>query len=152
MSDVSSLSHDDFRVYLDRLTPLLDNLPRQLPIKSDADSAFASFLHFHIDHELLEQTGCEVSALSEQLKRVFGWQARTTGDGIITIDERGPAVCALHKVLCNFWEHYSENGVLQKWIFDIVKGAEKAYHVRNEAVRIFRVQFRFHIPSLKFRV
>jgi len=46
MSDVSSLSHDDFRVYLDRLKPLLDNLPRQLPIKSDADSAFASFLHF----------------------------------------------------------------------------------------------------------
>jgi hypothetical protein len=138
---LASLSHDDFCVFLDWLKPLLDNLPWQLPIKSAADSAFTSFLDFQIDPELLERTGCEVSALSEQLKRVFGWQARTTGDGIITIDERGPAVCALHKVLGNFWEHYSENGVLQKWIFDIVKGAEKAYHIHNEAVCYLQCTF-----------
>lgn len=50
-------------------------------------------------------------------------------------------MCALHKVLSNFWEHYSENGVLQKWIFDIVKGAEKAYHIHNEAVCYFQCIF-----------
>ncbi len=107
LTDVSSFSHDDFQcLILDRLKPLLENLPRQLPIKSAADSAFAPFLFFQIDSDLLEKTGYEVSALSEQLKRVFGWQARTTGDGIITIAERGPAVCALYKVLSEFWEHY----------------------------------------------
>ena len=67
-------SSGEFRVFLDRLKPLLDNLPQQLPIKNATDSAFTSFLNFQIDPELLERTGCEVSTLSEQL--------RSTGDGV----------------------------------------------------------------------
>jgi hypothetical protein len=76
------------------------------------------------------------------LKGIFGWKARTTGDGIIAIEERGDAVCAMHKVFKEFWEHHPQNNVLRKWIFDVLKGVEKAYHVHNVAVRelvVFRV-------------
>jgi hypothetical protein len=133
---VDSLSHDDFRCQvLDRLKLLLDHLPRQLPIRSAADSAFSSFLFFRIDPDLLEKTGCEVSALSEQLKGIFGWKGRTTGDGIVAIEERGDAVCAMHKVLKEFWECHPQNNVLRKWIIDVLKGVEKAYHVHEVAVR-----------------
>ncbi|KAF8154878.1 ribonuclease H-like domain-containing protein [Crassisporium funariophilum] len=133
--DVECLSHDDFRRHiLDRLKLLLDNLPRQLPVKTAAESDFATFLFFRIDPDLLELTGCEVSALSEQLKKVFGWNARTTGDGVVAITERGDAVCAMHKVFTDFWERHPENNVLRKWIFDVLKGVEKAYEVHNMAV------------------
>ena len=133
---IERLSHKDFGSHiLDRLKLLIDNLPRQLPEKTTAESAFATFLEFMIDPELLELTGCEVSALSEQLKRVFGWNAWTTGDGIVLINERGTAVSAMHKVLSEFWEHHLENSVLCKWIFDVLKGAKKAFEVHNMAVR-----------------
>ena len=90
MSDIERLSHEDFRChFLDRLKLLIEILPRQLPAKTEAESVFATFLAFRIDPDLLELTGCEVSALSEQLKRVFGWNARTTGDGIVSITEHG---------------------------------------------------------------
>jgi hypothetical protein len=136
MSDIERLSHEDFRShFLDRLKLLIENLPRQLPVKTAAESAFATFLDFRIDPDLLERTGCEVSALSEQLKRVFGWNARTTGDGIVSITERGNAIRAMHKVLSDFWERYPENSVLRKWISDVLEGAEKAYKVYNMAVR-----------------
>lgn len=135
MSDVNSLSHDDFRCQvLDRLKLLLDHLPRQLPIRTGKDSAFSMFLFYTIDHDLLEKTGCEVSALSEQLKGVFGWKARTTGDGIVAIEECGEPICAMHTVLADFWKHYPQNNVLRKWIFDILKGVEKAYHFHNASV------------------
>lgn len=140
MSDVISLSHDDFRCQvLDRLKLLLDHLPRQLPIKT-ANSAFSSFLFFKVDPDLLEKTGCEVSALSEQLKVIFGWKAQTTGDGIVSIEERGDAVCAMHKVFAEFWDRHPQNNVLRKWIFDVLKGVEKAYNIHNVAVR-YRVLF-----------
>ena len=135
MSDVEHLSHEDFRChFLDRLKLLIENLPWQLPVKSAEESAFASFLDFRIDPDLLELTGCEVSALSEQLKRVFGWNARTTGDGIVSFTECGDAVHAMHKVLVDVWEHHPENNVLLKWISDVLKGAEKSYKVYNMAV------------------
>ena len=137
MSDIEHLSHEDFRChFLDRLKLLIENLPWQLPVKTEAESVFATFLAFRIDPDLLELMGCEVSALSEQLKRVFGWNAWTTstGDGIVSITERGNGVCAMHKVLRDFWERHLENSVLRKWIFDVLKGVEKAYKVYNLAV------------------
>ena len=140
---VEFLSHDDFRSQiLDRLKLLLDNLPRQLPLRTGpdwADSKFSQFLFFRIDPDLLEKTGCEVSALSEQLKGIFGWKTRTTGDGIVPIEERGEAVCAMHMVFAEFWERHPENNVLRKWIFDTLKGAEKTYHIHNVAVRYLQV-------------
>jgi hypothetical protein len=133
--DVISLSHDDFRCQvLDRLKLLLDNLPQQLPIRTPNESAFSLFLFYTIDKELLEKTGCEVSVLSDQLKNIFGWKARTTGDGVVVIDERGEAICAMHAVLADFWKHYPQNNVLRKWIFDILKGVERAYQLHNVSV------------------
>lgn len=150
-SNVQCLSHDDFRCHiLDRLKLLLDNLPRQLPVKTAAESAFTTFSFFRIDPDLLELTGCEVSALSEQLKKVFGWNARTTGDGIISITERGDAVCAMHKVFRDFWERHPENNVLRKWIFDVLKGVERAYEVHNMAVRRYIFQFDFNLKMSLF--
>ena len=58
-------------------------------MKTAAESVFLSF---RIDPDLLELTGCEVSALSEQLKKVFGWNARTTGDGIVPITRHGGCI------------------------------------------------------------
>jgi len=83
MSASEAHSHDDFRHVLDRLKLLLENLPRSLPEKSLQELRFACFLNFSLDPDILEKTGCEVAALSEHLKAVFGWQARTTGDDIV---------------------------------------------------------------------
>ena len=135
-NNLELLSHHDFRlIILDRLKLLLDNLPEQLPLKSTVDSAFSMFLDFSLDPDLLEKTGCEVSALSEMLKGVFGWKARTTGDGIVSIAERGPAISALHKVFLEFWSRHPENNVLRKWISDVLQGVEKVYDIYNVPVR-----------------
>lgn len=126
--DVECLSRNDFRCHiLERLKLLLDNLPWQLPVKTATESAFATFWFFRIHPDLLELTGCEVSALSGQLKRIFGWSTRTTGDRIVSITERGDVVRAMHKVFRDFWERQPENNVLRKWIFDVLIGVEKAY-------------------------
>lgn len=125
---VELLSHNNFcLIILDRLKLLLDNLPNQLLLKSTVDCAFSMFLNFNLDPDLLEKTGCKVSALSETLKGVFGWKAHTTGDGIVSIEERGPAISALHQVFLEFWIHHPENNVLRKWISDVLQGVEKAY-------------------------
>lgn len=98
---VDTLSHDDFQSQvLDNLKLLLDHLPWQLPL-TNGDSAFSMFLDFNIDPDLLEKTGCEVSALSEQLKGIFGWSAQTTGDGIVAIDKRGDAISSLCNAYCS---------------------------------------------------
>ena len=98
-----------------------------------------------IDPDLLELTGCEVSVLSEQLKRVFGWNTRTTSDGIVSITERGNAVHAMHNVLTEFWGRYPENSVLHKWIFDVLKGAEKVYEVHD--MTVYWSEFKFELDS-----
>jgi hypothetical protein len=115
-----NISADEFPAVLARLKHLLENLPTQLPSKNDVNSIYALFLDFSLDPELMERTGCEVSTLSEQLKRVFGWAARTTGDGIIPIVERGAAICALHDVFSAFFTKYPDNNVLKKWIIDVM--------------------------------
>jgi len=92
--NIESLSHGDFRCQiLDRLKLLLHHLPRQLPIRA-ADSAFSSFLFFRIDPDLLEKTGCEVSALSEQLKRILDMISETEVTKVSTdkgTSTRGPS-------------------------------------------------------------
>ena len=74
---------------------------------------------------MLEKTGCEVATLGEQLEHIFGWKARTTGDGTIPILERGTAICALPSILRQYHVKYPENNVLKKWVVDIAHGAEK---------------------------
>ncbi|KAF8221637.1 hypothetical protein L208DRAFT_1426591 [Tricholoma matsutake] len=70
-----------------------------------------------LDQEQLETTGSEVSTLSEQLKGTFGWNSRSTGDGIVPITE----------VFEQFFAKYPHDNVLKKWIIDVAKGAEKVY-------------------------
>jgi len=77
-----------------------------------------------------------ITDVSEHLKVVFGWQARTTGDGIVPFTERGGSVCAMYPVLVDFWKRNSDNSVLKKWILDIIQGAEKVYTLYGTPVRI----------------
>ena len=50
------------------------------------------------------------------------------------IEERGPAVSALHDVFLGSLGWYPENNVLRKWISDVLQGAEKAYAIYNVPV------------------
>jgi hypothetical protein len=64
----------DFATYLARLRSLLDpgNLPVSLPLRNKStESIYGAFLHFTIDPDILEKTGDEVGAFSEQLKVIF---------------------------------------------------------------------------------
>ncbi|KAG1887116.1 hypothetical protein F4604DRAFT_1233114 [Suillus subluteus] len=123
-----SLTSQEFVDVLDKLNILLTNLPSQLPLANDYyDSQYCSFLSFPLDPDILEKTGDEVATLGEQLESVFGWKARTSGDSIIPILERGKAICALHGILKLYYEKYPTNDVLKKWVNDITAGAEKVY-------------------------
>jgi hypothetical protein len=138
-----TLSPEKFAPILARLKLLLDNLPVALPSHGNKSEKFALFLtrpdEFTLDPDWMDKTGCEVATLSEMLKTVFGWAARSTGDGVIEIKERGPAVSAMHGVLSMFWPgkgncHENDN-VLKKWIIDIAIGAEKCYAFYDTPVR-----------------
>jgi len=101
------------------------NLPA-LPSHGNKSETFAVFLtqpeDFVLDPDWMEKTGCAVATLSEMPKKVFGWSARTTGDGIVEFKERGPAVSAIHGVLSRFWpgkdRRHENNNVLKKWIYN----------------------------------
>jgi hypothetical protein len=139
-----TLSPDNFAPILTRLKLLLDNLPNALPSHGNKSEKFGVFLtqpeNFVLDADWMEKTECEVATLSEMLKTVFGWSARTTGDGVVEFEERGPAVSAMHDVLSRFWpgndRRYENNNVLKKWIIDIAIGAEKCYTTYNTPVWI----------------
>jgi hypothetical protein len=137
-----TLSPDNFAPILSGLRLLLDNLPDALPSHGNKSVKFAMFLtrpdEFVLDPDWMEKTECEVATLSEMLKEVFGWSARTTGDGILEFKERGPAVSAMHGVLARFWPGknrcHENNNVLKKWIIDIAIGAERCYVAHNISV------------------
>ncbi|KAJ7608836.1 ribonuclease H-like domain-containing protein [Mycena polygramma] len=130
MPNSAQTSYDDeSQKALDLLGLLLLNLPSALPVKNQDDSAFAAFsaIPFCLDKKYLALTEDEPATISEMLKRCFGWDKRSTGDGIVDIAERGPAICAVHRVLGDFCAQYPGNSVLRKWVLDIVAGAEKVY-------------------------
>ena len=85
-----TLTDDAFKRILVHLDILLKTLPPMLPFKGLSESPFALFHDFEADPEMLEKAGCEVAVLGEDLERVFGWKAPSTGDGILPITERGP--------------------------------------------------------------
>jgi hypothetical protein len=136
-----TLSHQDLGPVLDKLRLLLENLPDQLPSKAlsgpDA-SRYASFVGFQPDEELLEMTGSRAGALNMHLEHVFGHAARSTGDGVISILERGPPVCAIHNILKEYCAEFPDDNMLKKWVVDVAKGAEKVYNTHQITVsRIF---------------
>ena len=46
-----------------------------------------------------------MATFGEQLEKIFGWKAHTSGDGIIPILEQGKAICTLLK---KYHEKYPE--------------------------------------------
>ncbi|KAI0643457.1 ribonuclease H-like domain-containing protein [Trametes meyenii] len=131
-------SLEDFGAFLSRLRLLLDpqNLPTQLPLRDGYESKYAVFLNFELDPEILEKTEGEVATVSEQFKGVFGWQARTTGDGIIPIEERGSALSAVVDVLRRYHEKHPQDAVLQKWAYDLGTAAEHVYSMYNKELPV----------------
>ena len=120
-----SVSQDEFIKVLAHLRLLLGNLPSQLPHRDGVNSVYSTFINFSLDPEILEKTGDEVATLGEQLEHVFGWKARTTGDGIIPIVERGSAICALVPIFEKYAEKYPCNNVLKKWVIDVAVGPRR---------------------------
>ena len=108
------------------------------------NSKYSTFLNFNLDPEILDKTRDEVATLGEQLEHIFGWQMHTTGDGIIPIVERGPAICALHHILKAYSEKYPENNILKKWVIDVAIGAEKVFRTYQVPV----CQFPSRVPCL----
>ena len=120
-----TLSDDEFKEVLAHLNTLLRTLPAQLPFKTLSESQFAQFQNFEPDPEMLEKTGCEVAALGEELEHVFGWKARSSGDGMLPIKEQGPGICSLHQAFSKLYINHPDNNVLKKWVVDVANAAEK---------------------------
>lgn len=86
---------EEISLVLNHLHGLLANLPEELPSSEDSPglvsqvSQYEKFKSFSLNPQLLERTGDEVATLGEQLESIFGWTARTSGDGVIVISERG---------------------------------------------------------------
>ncbi len=100
---------------LDLFLFLVDHLPQQVPLKTPDESAFSDFFadSFVPDQEHLEMSGDVCSTISEHLKRVFGWQARTTEDGLIPKLERGPGLKAVHRVLLEYHQQHPNNDLMR---------------------------------------
>ncbi|KAG1729099.1 uncharacterized protein EDB91DRAFT_1160234 [Suillus paluster] len=126
-----SLTPAEFQGILEYLRILLQNLPTAFPVGSAFTSKYLAFLSFTIDAELLDRTGSEIGALNEQFKQIFGWQTRTTGSGIVAIEERGEPICAVVDVLEDFHVRYPTDNVIKKWAVDIGIGVQEVYSQHN---------------------
>ncbi|KAJ3926899.1 MAG: hypothetical protein NXY57DRAFT_1042865 [Lentinula lateritia] len=78
---------------LERLESFIRNLPNTLPVQPIEQSKYAMLMNLTLPAELVEDKG-EPGAFSHLMKDIFGWRADTS-DGIITIEERGPALLGL---------------------------------------------------------
>ena len=119
-----------FITVLAELRHLLSSLPPEskLPwVDKGKHSHYAIFLDFALDPELMEKIEDEVGVFSEQFKSVFGWQTRSQGEGLVPIEERGPAICAVVDVLREFHKRYPDNEVIMKWGRDVLKGVRSVY-------------------------
>lgn len=119
---------------LDELQFILENLPHTLPCPQFSHTY--PFDGFQLNDEDVEDYG-PCGSINRALELTFGFEARTTGDGILPITERGPGVCALVDVLRLYQAHSGapdSDGILLKWIRDICNGAAKAYFLAAETV------------------
>ena len=110
----TEISPEIFKAALARLEYLLANLPEQLPSSDSFFSWYGMFLSFSLDPDILKKTGDEIATLGEQLEGIFGWDAWTSGDGIIPILECGKAICTLHPILKEYHKKFPDNNVLKK--------------------------------------
>ncbi len=107
------LSTEDLGLILDKLWLLLENLPNQLPVNGQ-DSRYASLIGFQPNEELIKMTGSKAGALNIHLECVFGYAARSVGDGILPILERGPPICAIHNILHDYCTEFPSDNILFK--------------------------------------
>jgi len=118
----------EFVGILDTLAFLILHLPTKLPHKTESDTIFKEFLPpFELDPDYFDKTEDEIATIGEQLERVFGFKARSSGDGVLDIRERGPGLSAVHGVLDEYYHKYPNNMVHKKWIVDITNAVECVY-------------------------
>ncbi|KAF7985089.1 hypothetical protein HWV62_8971 [Athelia sp. TMB] len=129
--DPEALSSQGFLSALSQIECLLKALPDDLPCGDPSNSPYSLFLDFVLDSEIYDKTEDEVATISEMLKGVFGWNARTTGDGVIVIVERGAPICAITQMFRHFHLKHPGNNVLKKWAIDVGIGAEKVFTIRG---------------------
>ena len=138
-----------FSVVLAELQYLLLSLPPEskLPlIERSQDSLYAAFLNFSLNPELMEKIEDEVGVFSEQFKIVFGWQTRSSGEGIILIMEHGPAICAIVNVLREYHNRYPSDEVIMKWGRDLLRGVRNIYTKNGLDIPSVRDQSSWKIP------
>ena len=92
------------------------------------------FINFHLNEEVLDKTGDEVSTLGEQLECIFGWKVHTSGDGTLPILEHGKLIEALHGIFSTFYQKFPENNTLKKWVIDVCIVLEKVYKQYHKEV------------------
>ena len=133
------MTNRSFETLLTRLRLLLSptNLPAALPLQNGTGGAYSSLMNFQLDQDLLERTESEPGTVNERFKAIFGWKARTTGNGIIPIVERGEGLLAFVDVLSHYHAKYPLDEVLMKWGYDIVDAAEQVYRQYGLVVRRF---------------
>ncbi|KAF9499949.1 hypothetical protein BDN71DRAFT_1440963 [Pleurotus eryngii] len=61
------------------------------------------------------------------MKDIFGWQSRSTNNGVVPILERGSMVLAMVPAFRNFLAQHPNDNVVKKWIIDVAIGAEAIY-------------------------
>ncbi|KAJ4500079.1 ribonuclease H-like domain-containing protein [Lentinula lateritia] len=114
---------------LERLESFIRNLPNTLPVQPIEQSKYAMLMNLTLPAELVEDKG-EPGAFSHLMKDIFGWRADTS-DGIITIEERGPALLGSVSVFREMTTKYAKNAVIEKWLDNILVGLEKVFSKSN---------------------
>lgn len=125
---------------LAELKLILENLPLTLPDPGPFSERFP-FLNYQVppDSEDLAEIGSIPGVINCALEVAFGWDARSKGDGILPILERGPGVCSLVDVLKLYQsscDNPESDAILTKWVDDIRAGAEKAYKLAGISVGV----------------
>lgn len=134
LPEAGSLTPNEFLDFLKHLQAIIRDLPSELPTGDPATSQYSTFLSFQLDEDLIERTGSDIGALNEQFKQVFGWKARTTGDQLLSIDERGKPILAVVDVLERYHLRYPNDNIIKKWVVDITAVIYKIYGQHGQVV------------------
>ncbi|KAG9223476.1 hypothetical protein PLEOSDRAFT_1101196 [Pleurotus ostreatus PC15] len=113
---MSAITENTPEQKLVRLARLLRYLPRTLPDTGRTSKVY-TFLSW--------STNPDYEDINENFKTVFGWAARSSGDGILAITERGESVCAVVDVLRKYLRAYPSDAILLKWVDDITNADDE---------------------------
>ncbi|KAJ2994662.1 hypothetical protein NUW54_g7512 [Trametes sanguinea] len=119
---------------LSQLEYALQNLPESLPAPEYSDR-FHFGPNYRPDEDDINLIGTVPGAINRALEVAFGFGARTEGDGILPITERGAGICGLVDALRLYRDTCpapERDTILAKWIDDIWSGAKKAYELAQK--------------------